>query len=923
MVTSIDTSVLLGFYQARAGIGVGTSALGTSTASKKTAPTAPWNQSTSAADISAATKAAMLGRRFVDESGAKLDLPGASGDYRKLFALYQGLSVLMTVTEQSGARGMTAADRSRMETTFNRGLKEILGYVGDMDLNDARVIQGVANTQAKTTLGVPRNKTEYVTPPLVSGSSDNVVPAFTGNVQFNIAVKRSGATINVPIDLSGMGAQPRTINNVVTYMNQQLEAAGVDTRMGTQRISGGPRTTTIGGKTVTIGTNPDQWALKVRASAGETITFSAPATAGAVYVAQDVGNPDPDRDPKTADATTAAQFLKFQTDTTDVPSPLQRTGEQNWVDGRIFSETLGPEVKTVRDTKVAADGSVYMLADVTSKIAGQEIRGDQDVALLKYDASGKLVFARTLGASDEASGLGLALSADGKIAVAGSVKGALGGVVDGPLNSTGAFDGQTDSFVSVYDADGQELWTQRRGARAADEATDVAFGDDGTVYVIGRTSSGKPGAAPIGGSDSYIEAFKPDAQGKVQLLFSNVFGTAGMDRPAGIVVDGTSIITASNEDGRAVLRRFDVSGGTPVLTSTRDLGELQGGQITGLALEGGQLYVAGSTNNPALNAGTVTRAHAGGSDAFVAQMSADLSPGGTLAYYGGAGDDRATSLAVAGGQVWIGGAAGTDLPGHPDAVGVKDGFLARLDMTSGTIDWSRRFTGKDGRAAPTSIAVDTSGASVLDRIGLPKGELDLTDSPYLTAVSSLRPGDQFTLKVSGRAQTITIDPKETLDTLAAKIRRASGFQAKVTIATAEGMRSLRIEPNTDRVVMEFGAGKTDRDALAMLGIPEGVIRKTVTKDGVTRPADGKDMLYGLSLERGLSISNDVEKRHTLAVLGKAMGVVRQIYKDLVQASLTPAQRAAQEAAKAASGPVPTYLSNQIANYQAALARLGG
>lgn len=920
MVIGIDTNVLLGFYQSRNALS-GASALSSATSTRRTAPTAPWNQETAAADVSAAAKAALQGRRFINEGSARLDLPGASTDYRKLFALYQGLSVLMNVAEQQGARGMTAADRSRLDTTFRRGLDEVLNYVGDLKLEDSRVIQGAANTQAKATLGVPRAKTEYVTPPLVSGSSDNVVDAFSGAVQFTMGVKRSGVTSNVNIDLAGMGAQPRTMNNVVIYINQQLEAAGVETRVGSQRIAGGPKTTKIGGKDVTIGTNPDQWALRIKPGAGEGVSFSAPATAGAVYVAQDAGNPNPDGKSDTDDATTAAQFLKFQTDTTTVPAPLQKTGEQNWVEGRVFGQTLGPEVSTVRDTKVAADGSVYMLADVTAEVAGQEIRGDQDVALLKYDAAGKLIFARTLGASDEASGLGLALSADGKIAVAGSVKGALGGAVDGPINSTDGV--QTDSFVTVYDADGQELWTQRRGARAADEATDVAFGADGTVYVTGRTSSGKPGASPVGGSDSYIEAFQPDAQGKVQMLFSSVFGTTGVDRPAGIVVDGTSIITASNEDGRAILRRFDVSGGAPVLTATRDLGDLQAGQITGLALEGGQLIVAGSTSNPGLNAGTITRAHAGGSDAFAAQISADLSPGGSIAYYGGAGDDRATSLAVSGGQVWIGGAVGTDLPGHPTAVGVKDGFLARLDVGAGSVEWSQRFTGKDGRAAPTSIAVDTTGASVLDRLGLPKGDLDLTDSARLTAASSLRAGDQFSLKVSGRTQTVTIEEADTLDTLAAKIRRASGFQAKVTISTAEGMRSLRVEPSTDRVVLEFGAGKTNRDALEMLGIPEGVVRRTITEDGITRPADGRGMLYGLSLERDLNLADDLEKRHTLAVLGKAMGTVRQIYKDLVQASLPPAVRAAQEAAAKASGPVPAYLSSQIANYQAALSRLGG
>ncbi|HEY0650565.1 hypothetical protein [Phenylobacterium sp.] len=919
MVTPLDTSVLLGFYQAKAGLtGAGTSFASTTT--KRVAPTAPWNRATAAADVSDGVKAALQGRRFVDENGAKLDLPGASADYRKLFALYAGLSTLMGVAEQSNGRRVSDQDLSRFGNAFQRGLSEINDYIADLDLEDARVIQGSANTTVKTT-GVPRNKTEYVTPPLVSGSSANEVPAFVGNVQFTMSVKRSGATIDVPIDLAGMGGQTRSLVNVIGYINTQLEAAGVDARVASQRIAGGPKTTTVNGKTVTIGTNPDQYALKIKVAVGETVSFSAAATAGAVYVAQDAGNPDPDGKSTTSDSTVASQFLKFQTDTTGVPAPLQKTGEANWVDGRVFGQTLGPEVKTVRETKVAADGSVYMLADVTNTVAGQELKGDQDVALLKYDAAGKLIFARTLGASDEASGLGLALSADGKIAVAGSVKGALGGATDGPLNSTGAFDGLTDSFVTVYDAEGQELWTQRRGARQADEASEVAFGADGTVYVQGRTSGGLPGSPTAGGSDSYIEAFKADAAGKIQNVFTQTIGTAGMDKPAGMVIDGTSIVVASMEDGRGVLRRYDVSGGTPVLTSTRDLGDLQGGSITGLALDGGDVVVAGSTGNPGLSGLSVTRAHAGGSDAFAARMSADLSGGGQVAYYGGAGDDRATSLAVSGGQVWIGGSAGTDLPGNPTAIGVKDGFLARLDVAAGSVEWSRRFTGKDGRAAPTSIAVDTTGASVLDRIGLPKGELDLTDSARLTAQTSLRAGDTFTLKVGSRTQTITIEAADTLDTLATKLRRASGFQAKVSISTTEGLRSLRVEPGNDRVVLEFGAGKTDKDALEMLGIPEGVVRKTKMVDGKTVPADGRSMLYGLGLEDALNLDSQLDRNHALAVVGKAMGIVRQIYKDLVAAAQPESARIA--AAAKAVGPAPAYLTNQIANYQAALARLGG
>jgi hypothetical protein len=381
------------------------------------------------------------------------------------------------------------------------------------------------------------------------------------------------------------------------------------------------------------------------------------------------------------------------------------------------------------------------------------------------------------------------------------------------------------------------------------------------------------------------------------------------------------VVTASNEDGRAVLRRYDVSGANPVQTSTRDLGDLQGGEITGLALDGGEVVVAGSAGNPALAAGTITRAHSGGSDAFAARISSSLGPGGSIAYYGGAGDDRATALAVgAGGEIWLAGAVGTDLPGFADKIGTKDGFLTRLDVAAGTVEWSRRFTGKDGRAAPTSIAVDNQGSSVLDRLGLPQGQLDLSDSPRLTAASALRAGDQFTIKTGqGSARTVTIEAADTIDTLAQKIRRNSNFQAKVTVTSLGGQRSLRIEPTTPRQMIEFALGKDGKDALELLGIPEGVLRKTTTVDGKTLPADGKSMLYGLGLPSNLNLNNDVERKHAIAEIGQAMGVVRKAYIDMKAAASPPPP----PSAAAISGKVPAYLNNQIANYQAALDRLGG
>ena len=335
--------------------------------------------------------------------------------------------------------------------------------------------------------------------------------------------------------------------------------------------------------------------------------------------------------------------------------------------------------------------------------------------------------------------------------------------------------------------------------------------------------------------------------------------------------------------------------------------------------------VAGTTANGALAAGTVTRAASGGTDAFAAQVSEDLSsgPSDAIAYYGGTGDDKATALSVSGGQVWIGGQAGTDLPGQP-AVGTKDGFLAQLDIATGTIVNSQRFTGRDGMATPTAIAVDTTGSSILDRLGLPKGAIGGDTSQQLTAESSLRAGEQFTVSTgSGPATKVTIDAGETLDTLALKIQRATGFQALATVTTVSGQRQLKIVPASTQMTVTLGAGPTGKDALATLGLPEGMVNLTTTTNNVIMPADGGAKIYGLGLSSTLNIDSAAQITHARAVVGAAMGIVRKASISDLVAAATPQTAASLAAANGKTGTVPAYLSAELANLQAGLARLMG
>ncbi len=504
MVISIDNSSLLGFYQARTGgfASAGATGVASTTGGKpKYAPTPPWATTSTALKSSELVKQAMAGRRFIDEGAAQLDLPGASGDYKKLFALYQGLNALNGLAERAKTTGITQAETNRLASVFTRGLNEITSYTDKLKMETMRITRGDTMITNKSAVGVPRAVYSYKTGKVHTGAQGDAVAAFQGDVKFDITVKRGTVTHNIALDLSEI-AGTRTMGAVTAYINDKLSAAGLQSRFSVERTPGEPRKVTTGGTTVTLPAIADDYSFKISGDSTEQLTFSAAATTPAVYVTTYAGNPDPDKDTKTDDGKFESTLVKLDGTTVGAAG------------SKISSSTLEGTIETVRASKVGADGSLYVLAEVDGTVDNQTVKGERDVALLKYDSAGKLMFARTLGAADKADGLALSIASDGRVAIAGRVTGELNGVTNGPINSAAASD-KTDSFVTVFDAKGDEMWTQRRGALEADEATEVGFGDNGVVYVAGRTKSSLPsGGGTIGGWDNYLMAVAPDAKGR-------------------------------------------------------------------------------------------------------------------------------------------------------------------------------------------------------------------------------------------------------------------------------------------------------------------------------------------------------------------------------------------------------------------------
>jgi len=945
-VITFDSSLLLGYYQARnagqaAAAGASSNSMSSSlpSSTKKTVPNAPWTAVTT--EPSDLVKAALNGRKFVDEGAALNAAPTISGDYKKLFATYQALNTLSAIAGRSSEKNVTDSEIKRLQTAFSKGLNEVNSYIQNLNTDGMRVTTGTVMTSDKSSVGVPKNNYGYVTSKLYSGKVDDEVPTFAGAASFTMSVKKFGVSTDLTMDLSEMGATPRTMANVVSFFNSKLDAAGFDTTFAVERTVGQERTTTVNGQTVKLPATGDDFALRIRGDSTETLTFSAPAPKPAVYITTAAGNPDPDKKPETEDAKIENTLVKYGPGTAGQPGT------------KIFSDTLEGTVASVHKTMTGPDGSLYVLADVDGTTSSQTIKGEQDVALLKYDSSGKLLYARTLGAANTASGYNMAISADGQVAIAGSVSGQLAGATNGPINSDTA-GAVTDSFVTLYNAKGDETWTVRRGGMLEDEATAVAFGQDGVVYVGGRTKSDLPGSAngaTAGGYDSYLTGFATDIAGTPKALFTTHFGGTENDTVAGIVVNGSQVVVASKEGSEAMLRSFNVAttvvtenrtalndkevwvtspvtytkSGTLTAGATRDLGSLKGGNIAGLAIDGGQLYIGGSTTNGALTINNKTAAASGGSDGFAARVSLDLTSTAqdALAYYGGTGDDTVTGMAVSNGQVWLVGSAGKDLAGQP-TVGDKDGYVAQMNVGAGTVSWQQRLTGKDGYATPTSIAVDAAGSSSLDVFGLPRGKMEFVQSDKIVSATSARAGDTFQIRTRARGAltTVKIDANDTLETLGDKIRKASGYSAKVEYSSSGNSRSLRISPSQTSSTIEILAGKGGTDVLEALGLKAGIVRNTKVDDGKTVSADGKGPIYGLSLDTSLDLTEESGRQLATAAMTKAIAAVRLAYREMADTANGVVAASTTGGGKT-GGKVPAYLTSQIANYQAALSRLTG
>ena len=211
------------------------------------------------------------------------------------------------------------------------------------------------------------------------------------------------------------------------------------------------------------------------------------------------------------------------------------TGNEMW--GRIYGGKWRDEGHSVRQT---TDGG-YIVAGLTDSSGN----GNNDVCLLKTDASGNELWRKTYGGPGRDEGRSVRQTTNG------------GYIVAGLTSSFGNTNEQT--YLLKTDPQGNLLWSKTFGGEGRDAGSSVCQTLDGGYIVAGSTW-------PLGGTYSDVCLLKTDPDGNEiwDKTFGGRYGDHGFaveqTRDGGIIVAGNTWPVGRIGQSKMLLLKTDVSG---------------------------------------------------------------------------------------------------------------------------------------------------------------------------------------------------------------------------------------------------------------------------------------------------------------------------------------------------------------------------
>jgi len=392
-----------------------------------------------------------------------------------------------------------------------------------------------------------------------------------------------------------------------------------------------------------------------------------------------------------------------------------------------------------------------------------------DIFLVKYDANGNVLWAKSAGGASDDVGHSVFANSGGNVYVTGSSSSP--SISFGSDTLTNA--GLDDIFLVKYDANGNELWAKRTGGSGGEIGYGVSSDSGGNVYITGYFGSqslifGSYTLLNAGANGLDIFLAKYDANGNV--LWAKSAGTA-------YYFDFAYFVTTDS---------------------------------------GGNVYVAGYFDSPSISFGsyTLTNAGVGDSDIFLVKYDAN----GNVLWAksaGGALKDIACSISTDnGGNVYVTGFFGSPSISFGSYTytnaGVFDIFLVKYDA-SGNVLWAKSAGGADYDVG-LSVSADSAGNGYItgyfDSPSISFGSDTLTNAGarniFVTKINGVVGIEEIsrnntcvnifpnpfttssTLQVSKSLQSATL---VIYDIIGKEVKRMEGLSGKEIIIQRESMKS--------------------------------------------------------------------------------------------------------------------------------------
>lgn len=331
--------------------------------------------------------------------------------------------------------------------------------------------------------------------------------------------------------------------------------------------------------------------------------------------------------------------------------------------------------------------------------------GSFDAVVAKYDPTGALVWARSIGGSADDRGLAVAVDSSGSVIVHGRFEGPMD-LDPGAGASIVTTAGGLDAFLVKFDTSGNFLWGGTQGGTGSDAASfsSIAVDSSGDVYATGLfTSSGVdldpgPGTfAPVVNGGGSLDVFVTKVDGDTgNLIWGQGVGGPGPDQGHAIAVDGA-----------------------------------------------GSVYVTGAFHgsNVDLDPGGATSLHSsnGSSDLFVQRLASSNGALQWVRAFGGSGLDDSYDIAVdSHGNVYSAGRFETDVDFDPGAgvfvlssTGASDGYVSKLN-SSGDFVWAAKI-GSTAHDHVTEVEIDSADNVVMGGYFANTGDFDPGPASFVLA----------------------------------------------------------------------------------------------------------------------------------------------------------------------------------------------